>query len=37
MTYEGNLPALPIWLILGVASLFAPVEPLVARRPNRPA
>ena len=28
MIYEGNLPALLIWLVFGIASLFAPVRPL---------
>ena len=28
MIWEGNLPALLIWLILGVASLLVPVRPL---------
>jgi putative inorganic carbon (hco3(-)) transporter len=29
MIWEGNLPALLIWLILGIASVLAPVRPLV--------
>jgi putative inorganic carbon (HCO3(-)) transporter len=33
MTYEGNLPALLVWLVLGIATVFAPVRPLLARSP----
>jgi len=36
MIHEGNLPALVIWLVLGVASVFAPVRPLTeASRPRQ--
>ena len=32
MIWEGNLPALLIWLILGIASLLAPVRPVFGAR-----
>jgi O-antigen ligase len=35
MIYEGNLPALLIWLVLGLASLFAPVRPLFGTAAKR--
>jgi hypothetical protein len=31
MIYEGNLPALLIWLLLGIASVLAPVRPIFDR------
>lgn len=33
MIYEGNMPAILIWFLLGLASLMAPVVPILARRP----
>lgn len=32
MIYEGNLPALLIWLLLGLASMLAPIRPLLGDR-----
>ena len=32
MIFEGNLPVLVVWLVLGIASLLAPVRPLFERR-----
>jgi putative inorganic carbon (HCO3(-)) transporter len=34
MILEGNLPVLVVWLVLGIASLLAPVRPLFERRPR---
>jgi putative inorganic carbon (HCO3(-)) transporter len=36
MIFEGNMPVLIVWLLLGIASLLAPARPLFGRRP-RPA
>lgn len=32
MIFEGNMPILIVWLILGIASLLAPSVPLIRRR-----
>lgn len=37
MIYEGNLPALLIWLVLGIASLFAPASSVRTVGPARGA
>jgi O-antigen ligase len=31
MIFEGNMPVLVVWLVLGLASLLAPVRPIFAR------
>jgi len=32
MIFEGNMPVLVVWLVLGIASLMAPSLPLVRPR-----
>jgi hypothetical protein len=36
MIFEGNMPVLVVWLVLGIASALAPVRPLFERR-SQPA
>lgn len=37
MIFEGNMPVLVVWLVLGLASLLAPVRPLFGRQVPRAA
>jgi hypothetical protein len=32
MIFEGNMPVLIVWLLLGIASVLAPARPLFERR-----
>jgi len=32
MIFEGNMPVLIVWLVVGIASLLAPVQPVFGRR-----
>ena len=32
MIFEGNMPVLIVWLVVGIASVLAPVQPLFGRR-----
>jgi len=34
MIFEGNMPVLVVWLVLGIASVLAPSRPLFERRPR---
>ena len=36
MIFEGNMPVLIAWLVVGLASVLAPVRPLFARRAEAP-
>jgi hypothetical protein len=33
MIFEGNMPVLIVWLLLGIASVLAPARPIFGRRP----
>ena len=32
MIFEGNMPVLIVWLVVGIASVLAPVQPVFGRR-----